>query len=100
MIPAEHVLGVMGLKQPLAANVTKDPLSDRMLEALQELGSEGGVAPREAIRPIQAVDNTESIGLTAPGPKTSRKVLEITIPSAAYGPNVPTEMTAIPSSRM
>jgi hypothetical protein len=42
----EHLVGsaddeVEALKLPLAANVTKDPLSDRMLEALQELRSEG-----------------------------------------------------------
>jgi hypothetical protein len=42
VLPGEHILGFVGLQDPLAANVAEDPLSDRMLEALQELGRESG----------------------------------------------------------
>jgi hypothetical protein len=42
VIPGEHILGFVGLQDPLAPNVAKDPLSDRMLEALQEMGSKSG----------------------------------------------------------
>jgi len=42
VVPAEHILGFVGLQQTLAPNVARDPLSDRMLEALQELGGEIG----------------------------------------------------------
>ena len=42
MIPAEHVLGVVGFQEAVAAKMAEDPLSDRVLEALQELGGEGG----------------------------------------------------------
>jgi len=42
VVPGEHVVCLVGLQKTLAAEVTKDPLSDRMLEALQELGGEIG----------------------------------------------------------
>jgi len=59
VIPGENILGVMGLKNPLAPNVAKDPLSDRMLEALQELGSEGrGFVEAEAAGWVNWVGGT------------------------------------------
>ena len=49
VVPGEHVLGVMGLQQAVAAKVTKDPLADGVLEAIQELGREtGGFVEAEA----------------------------------------------------
>ena len=42
VIPREHVLGFVGFQEVVASELTKDPLSDRVLEALQELGGEGG----------------------------------------------------------
>ena len=42
VIPGEHVLGFVGLQEVVASELTKDPLSDRVLEAFQELGGEGG----------------------------------------------------------
>ena len=40
VIPGEHVFGVMGLQEAVAANVAEDPLSHGVLEAIQELGCE------------------------------------------------------------
>jgi hypothetical protein len=49
VIPGEHILGFVGLQDPLASNVAEHPLSDRVLEALQELGREiGGFVEAEA----------------------------------------------------
>jgi hypothetical protein len=42
VIPAEHVLRVVGLQEAVAAKVAEDPASDRVLETLQELIVEGG----------------------------------------------------------
>ena len=48
-LPGEHVLGGMGFQQAVAAKVTKDPLADGVLEAIQELGREtGGFVEAEA----------------------------------------------------
>ena len=41
VIPGEHVLGVVGLQEAVAAKVPEDPFSDRVLEVLQELVGEG-----------------------------------------------------------
>ena len=49
MIPAEHVLGIVGFQEAMADHVAEDPLSDRVLEALQEfLGEGGGFVEAEA----------------------------------------------------
>ena len=49
VVPDEHVLGVMGLQQAVAAKVTKDPLANGVLEAVEELGREtGGFVEAEA----------------------------------------------------
>jgi len=37
VIPGEHVLGLVGFQEPVAAKVSQDPGADRVLEALQEL---------------------------------------------------------------
>jgi hypothetical protein len=42
VIPAQHIPGVGGLQEAVAAEVAEDPVSDRVLEALQELVGEGG----------------------------------------------------------
>ena len=42
VVPGEHVLGVMGFQQAVAAKVTKDPLADGVLEPFEELGCETG----------------------------------------------------------
>ena len=42
VIPGEHVFCFVGLQEVVASELTKDPLSDRVLEAFQELGGEGG----------------------------------------------------------
>ena len=42
VIPAEHVLSVVGFQEAVAAKVAEDPASDRVLETLQELMGEGG----------------------------------------------------------
>ncbi len=38
----EHVGGLVGFQEAVTTKVTRDPLSDRVLEALQELGCESG----------------------------------------------------------
>jgi hypothetical protein len=42
VIPGQHVLGLVGLQEAVAGHVAENPPSDRVLEALQELGGEGG----------------------------------------------------------
>ena len=42
VIPAEHVLGLVGLQEAEAAEVAEDPTSHGVLKALQELVGEGG----------------------------------------------------------
>jgi hypothetical protein len=42
VIPIEHVLSVVGLKEAVTAKVAQDPFSDCVLEVLQELGGESG----------------------------------------------------------
>ena len=42
VIPAEHVLSVVGFQEAVAAKVAEDPASDRVLETLQKLMGEGG----------------------------------------------------------
>ena len=42
VIPAKHVLGLVGLQEPVAAKVSQDPGADGVLEALQELVGEAG----------------------------------------------------------
>jgi hypothetical protein len=41
VIPAEHVLGLVGFQEAVAAKMAQHPLSRGMLKALQELGGEG-----------------------------------------------------------
>jgi hypothetical protein len=41
VIPAEHILGVVGLEEAMALKMPEDPGADRVLEALDELGREG-----------------------------------------------------------
>jgi hypothetical protein len=42
VIPGQHVLGVVGLQEAVAAEVPQHPFSHSVLEALQELVGEGG----------------------------------------------------------
>jgi hypothetical protein len=42
VIPGQHVLGVVGFQEAVAAKVSQHPLSYRVLESFQELGCEGG----------------------------------------------------------
>ena len=42
VIPAEHVFGLMGLQEAMAAEMSQDPGTDGVLKALQELVGEGG----------------------------------------------------------
>jgi hypothetical protein len=42
VIPGEHVVGLVGLQEAVAGHVAEDPPSDRVLEALEETGGEGG----------------------------------------------------------
>jgi hypothetical protein len=42
VLPAQHVLGVVGLQEAVTDHVAEDALSHRVLEALQELVGEGG----------------------------------------------------------
>jgi hypothetical protein len=42
VIPAEHSLGVVGFQEAVADHVAKDPFSDGVLEAFQELVGEAG----------------------------------------------------------
>jgi hypothetical protein len=42
VIPAEHVLGLVGLQEAVAAKMSEDPGADRVLEVFQELVGEGG----------------------------------------------------------
>jgi len=49
VIPAQHILGLVGLQEAVAAEVAEDPVSDRVLEALQELvGESRGFVEAEA----------------------------------------------------
>ena len=49
MIPAEHVLGIVGLQEAMADHVADDPGTDCVLKALQEfLGEGGGLVEAEA----------------------------------------------------
>ena len=49
MIPGEHVLGLVGLQEPVAPAMSQDPGTDRVLEALEELGCKvGGFVEAEA----------------------------------------------------
>ena len=41
MLPAQHILGVVGLQEPVATEVAQHPFSHSVLEALQELGGQG-----------------------------------------------------------
>lgn len=41
VIPGQHVFGLVGLEESVAAVMPQDPGADRVLEALQELGGEG-----------------------------------------------------------
>jgi hypothetical protein len=41
VIPGQHVLGVVGLQEAVAAEMPQDPGADRVLEALKELVGEG-----------------------------------------------------------
>jgi len=41
VIPGEHIFGLVGLQEPVAAKVSQDSGTDRVLEALEELGGEG-----------------------------------------------------------
>lgn len=42
VIPVEHALGIVGLKEAVTAKVAQDPFSDCVLEVLQDLGGESG----------------------------------------------------------
>jgi hypothetical protein len=42
VVPCEHVLGLVGLQEAVAGNVAEHSPADRVLEALEELGGEGG----------------------------------------------------------
>ncbi len=42
VIPGEHVQGLVGFQEAVAAKVAQYPFSHRVLEALQETGGEGG----------------------------------------------------------
>jgi len=42
VIPREHVVGLEELQEPVAGTVAENPPSDRVLEALEETGGEGG----------------------------------------------------------
>jgi hypothetical protein len=42
VIPAEHVLSVVGFQEALAAKVSQDSGTDRVLETLQQFAGEGG----------------------------------------------------------
>jgi hypothetical protein len=70
VLPGEHVLGLVGLQEAVAAKVPEDPGADGVLEVLQELGGEaGGLVEAEAgfwiLAPItrglleEAIDHTE-----------------------------------------
>ena len=49
VLPVEHVLGLVSFQEAVAASVPQHPLSDRVLEASQELGGEaGGLVKTEA----------------------------------------------------
>jgi hypothetical protein len=49
MLPAQHILGVVGLQEAVAYHVAENPLSHRVLEALQELvGESGGFVEKDA----------------------------------------------------
>jgi hypothetical protein len=49
VIPGEHIFGLVGLQEPVAAKVFQDPGTDRVLEALQEFAGEvGGFVEAEA----------------------------------------------------
>ncbi len=41
VLPGEHILGFVGLQEPVAVAMPQDPGADRVLEALQDLGGEG-----------------------------------------------------------
>ena len=41
VLPAEHVLDVVGLQEVVAAKMPEDPGADRELETVQELAGEG-----------------------------------------------------------
>jgi hypothetical protein len=41
VIPVEHILGVVGLHEAVAAEVAEDPFSHRVLKALHERVGEG-----------------------------------------------------------
>jgi hypothetical protein len=48
LIEAEHVLGLMGLQEAVATEMSQDPGTDGMLEALQKLlGKAGGFVGAE-----------------------------------------------------
>jgi hypothetical protein len=42
VIPAEHILGLVGFQEAVAGHVPEDPFSHEVLEALQEFVGEGG----------------------------------------------------------
>jgi hypothetical protein len=49
VIPAEHIFGLVGVQEAVAAKMSEGPFSDRVLEALHELvGEAGGFVEAEA----------------------------------------------------
>jgi hypothetical protein len=49
VIPGEHIFGLVGLQEPVAAKVSQDPGADRVLEVLQQrVGKVGGFVEAEA----------------------------------------------------
>ena len=42
VIPGQHVLGLVGLQEAVAAKMPQEPGTDRVLEALEESGGESG----------------------------------------------------------
>ena len=50
VIPAEHILGFVGLEEAMATKMAEDSFAYRVLESLQELGGEiGGFVEMEAV---------------------------------------------------